>query len=133
MKHSVGLYLEHAPFYEWFPEKRKLKSIAAACDLSLLRSMGFTNVAPSLEAPIDQNHRKKLINQLKQLRLFGFKGPTLAYVPLKYLLSVQPQDEALQSLSRVRDDATVPGWKHRSGRFTTNLIRKILCHQRYSH
>ena len=107
MNHSVGLYLEPAPYYEWFPDNHKLKPFATACDLSLLTSMGFTNVAPSLEAPIDQNHRKKLINQLKQLRLFGFQGPTLAYVPLKYLLSVQPQDEALQSLSRVRDDATV--------------------------
>ncbi|UYM17951.1 hypothetical protein [Endozoicomonas euniceicola] len=107
MKHSVGLYLEHAPFYEWFPEKRKLKSLAAACDLSLLRSMGFTNVAPSLETPVNEDHRKKLINQLKQIQQFGFQGPTLAYVPLKRLLSIQPDDEALQSLSSVRDAAAV--------------------------
>ena len=103
MTRSVGLYLEPAPFYEWFPDIRKRKPFATACDLALLASMGFTNVAPALDTPTDLDLRKKLVDQLKQLRLFGFEGPTMAYAPLKRLLAAQPIDEAMKSLSNLRE------------------------------
>lgn len=103
MTRSVGLYLEPAPFYEWFPDIRKRKPFATACDLALLASMGFTNVAPALDTPIDLDHRKKLVSQLKQLQLFGFESPTMAYAPLKRLLAAQPIDEAMKSLSNLQE------------------------------
>ena len=102
MKRSVGLYLEPAPFYEWFPAKRSLKPLATACDLSLLSSMGFTNIAPPLETPKDEASRKTFINQMKQLRMFGFHSPTLAYTPLKHLLSIQSVDQVMMSLAKLR-------------------------------
>ena len=103
MTKSVGLYLEPAPFYDWFPDIKTRKPFATACDLALMASMGFTNIAPALETPSDLTHRKRMVSQLKQLRLFGFDGPTLAYAPLKRLLAAQSTENALQSLEQLRE------------------------------
>ena len=95
---SVGLYLEPAPYYQWFEGFRKRTPAATACDLSLLASMGFTTVAPAFATPANADSRKQFINQLQQLRLFGFEGDTLAYAPLKRLLVAQSHNEAMKSL-----------------------------------
>lgn len=115
MKASVGLYLEPAPYYEWFDGLRKHKPFATACDLSLLALMGFSTVAPALETPVNEEHRKKLAYQLKQLLMFGFNGPTLAYAPLKRLLVAQPMEEALKSMTQLKAELMssmlqVPYW-----------------------
>ncbi|AMO54725.1 hypothetical protein GZ77_24015 [Endozoicomonas montiporae] len=102
MNQSVGLYLEPAPFYEWFPANRQLKPLATACDLALMSSMGFNNVAPPLATPKDDESRKTFIQQMKQLRLFGFDDVPLAYTPLKHLLSIQSADEVMASLATLR-------------------------------
>ena len=81
----VGLYLEPAPYYQWFSSMNKRLAFATACDLSLLATMGFTTLAPALATPDDDQHRKEFINQLKQLKRFGFTYPVLAYAPLKRL------------------------------------------------
>ena len=110
LKKSVGLYLEPAPYFDWFAKLRQQKSLATACDLSLLSSLGFTNVAPALETPTDSSHQRKLIDQLHQLSQFGFNGPTLSYAPLKRLLLIQSRDKALSSLSALKDNLPA-NWK----------------------
>ena len=88
----VGLYLEPAPYYQWFTAMQKRQAFATACDLSLLATMGFTSLAPALATPYDEPHRKEFIDQLKQLKRFGFTEQVLAYAPLKRLL-VQGDDK----------------------------------------
>ena len=83
----VGLYLEPAPYYQWFAPLKRREAFATACDLSLLATMGFTTLAPSLVTPGDDQSREAFIQQLKQLKRFGFNGPVLAYAPLKRLLA----------------------------------------------
>lgn len=99
---SVGLYLEPAPYYQWFGDLRKRTPFATACDLALLASLGFSTVAPAFVTPTDDNSREQFINQLKQLRLFGFENNTLAYAPLKRLLVAQPHEEAMKSLAALK-------------------------------
>ena len=102
LSRSVGLYLEPAPFYQWFDDLKKRTPFATACDLAFLASMGFSTVAPSFATPTDEDSRQQLINQLKQLRLFGFKGDTLAYAPLKRLLVARSRDDVMQSLKALK-------------------------------
>lgn len=84
----IGLYLEPAPYYQWFSPLKKREAFATACDLSLLATMGFTTLAPSLVTPDSDENRQLFIQQLKQLKRFGFDKPVLAYAPLKRLLAV---------------------------------------------
>ncbi|KEQ18274.1 hypothetical protein [Endozoicomonas numazuensis] len=102
LEKPVGLYLEPAPFYQWFEELQRWQPFSTACDLSLLATMGFTNVAPALDTPNTRNSRKSFIRQLAQLRRFGFDQSILAYAPLKRLLVAQSQEEAIKSLTQVK-------------------------------
>ena len=83
----VGLYLEPAPYYNWFSPLKKREAFATACDLSLLATMGFTTLAPALVTPNNDKNRQTFIQQLKQLKRFGFDKSVLAYAPLKRLLA----------------------------------------------
>lgn len=83
----IGLYLEPAPYYQWFSAMKKRQAFATACDFSLLATMGFTTLAPALPTPYDETHREEFIAQLKQLKRFGFDKQILAYAPLKRLLT----------------------------------------------
>ncbi len=98
----VGLYLEPAPFYQWFKDLQSRKPFSTACDLSLLATMGFTSVAPALDTPNTRDARKNFIRQLAQLRRFGFDQSVLAYAPLKRLLVAQSQEDAIKSLVQVK-------------------------------
>ncbi len=98
----VGLYLEPAPFYHWFESLQRWKPFSTACDLSLLATMGFTNVAPALDTPNTRASRKSFVRQLAQLRRFGFNQSVLAYAPLKRLLVAQSQEEAIKSLVQIK-------------------------------
>ena len=84
----IGLYLEPAPYYQWFTPLKKREAFATACDLSLLATMGFTSLAPSLVTPGNDENQQIFIQQLKQLKRFGFDSPVLAYASLKRLLAM---------------------------------------------
>ncbi|OED46527.1 hypothetical protein ACH42_03940 [Endozoicomonas sp. (ex Bugula neritina AB1)] len=101
---AIGLYIEPAPYYEWFHGLKKQKPFATACDLNLLSFLGFTAVAPALEPPSDVENRKQFVSQMKQLQALGFDGPTLAYAPLKRLLLAQPLEQSLKSLAQLKAD-----------------------------
>lgn len=102
LEKQVGLYLEPAPFYQWFPDMRRWKPFSTACDLSLLATMGFSTVAPALETPSTKEGSKNFIRQLMQLKRFGFGDSVMAYAPLKRLLVAQPLPEARKSLEGLK-------------------------------
>ena len=107
----VGLYLEPAPYYQWFSALKKRESFASACDLSLLATHGFTTVAPSLATPDTDSGRNQFIHQLKQLTRFGFNQPILAYAPFKRLMAlgdVQSTGSALLKLKELMADKKLP-------------------------
>ena len=98
----VGLYLEPAPYYQWFPAISRRQAFATACDLSLLATLGFTSLAPALATPADDASRQQFIHQLKQLRRFGFSGSVLAYAPLKRLLAGHDLQTAGMNLLKLK-------------------------------
>lgn len=107
----VGLYLEPAPYYQWFAPLKKREPFATACDLSLLATMGFTNLAPALVTPDNDEGRQMFIRQLKQLKRFGFDHSVLAYTPLKRLRamnSIQNTGIALLKLKQVLAEQALP-------------------------
>ena len=107
----VGLYLEPAPYYHWFSPLKKRMAFATACDLSLLATMGFTTLAPYLTVPDNDENRQAFIQQLKQLKRFGFNDQVLAYAPLKRLLamnSIQNTGFSLLKLKQSLAEQTLP-------------------------
>ncbi len=82
----IGLYLEPAPYYDWFSHLKKDKPAVYACDLSLLAAHGFSTVAPALATPNSEVNRHIFIQQLHELNKFEFKHSILAYAPFKRLL-----------------------------------------------
>ena len=98
---AVGLYLEPAPYYQWFASLGKSEALATACDLSLLSTMGFSTLAPSLATPINDENIQTFTQQMKQLKHFGFTDPILAYAPLKRLLAQGDAQSAGLSLSKL--------------------------------
>ena len=99
---SVGLYLEPAPFYQWFKPLREQAEKATSCDLSLLSKHGFSTVAPALVTPGSDTAQQQFIDQLEQVRRFGFDGPLLAYTPLKRLLRNKSEFAAGASLLKLK-------------------------------
>ena len=99
---SVGLYLEPAPFYQWFKPLREQAGRSTSCDLSLLSQHGFSAVAPALVTPDSDTAQQQFIEQLVQLQRYGFDGPVLAYTPLKRLLRNKSEFAAGASLLKLK-------------------------------
>ncbi|WP_419533796.1 glycoside hydrolase domain-containing protein [Endozoicomonas sp.] len=107
----VGLYLEPTPYYQWFKSLEGQTSTATSCDLSLLASHGFSTVAPALPTPDTEASRQEFIQQLKQVKRFGFDGKILAYSPLKRLLQQKSELSAgadLMKLQQLLKDQELP-------------------------
>nr|MDT0251570.1 hypothetical protein [Endozoicomonas sp.] len=102
LKASVGLYLEPAPFYQWFKSLKAQASSATACDLTLMAEHGFSTVAPALTTPGNETARKQFIQQLKQVKRFGFNGKVVAYSPLKRLLQQKSELSAGADLIQLK-------------------------------
>lgn len=98
----IGLYLEPAPYHLWFYALQKQTSLATACDLSLLATYGFTTLAPSLAAPNTDSSRERFINQLEQLKRFGFDRWILGYTPFKSLMTIGGTQTAGLSLFKLK-------------------------------
>ena len=99
---SVGLYLEPAPYYQWFKPLQDQAGKATACDLALLSQHGFTTVAPALATPGSALAQQQFIEQLEQVQRYGFDGPLLAYTPLKRLLHGKSEFAAGASLLKLK-------------------------------
>ncbi|OED45661.1 hypothetical protein ACH42_04825 [Endozoicomonas sp. (ex Bugula neritina AB1)] len=107
----VGLYLEPAPYYLWFNALKKQKPLATACDLSLLATYGFTTLAPYLIAPDTEDNQRLFINQLKQLKRFGFDKKILAYQSFRSLIlmgDTQSTGLSLFKLNAMMEDEDLP-------------------------
>lgn len=108
---SVGLYLEPPPYYQWFKSMAELASNATSCDLSLLAAHGFSTVAPALTTPDTEASRKAFIQQIRQIKRFGFDNKILAYSPLKRLLKNKGDDRAaddVMALEQQLQDQNLP-------------------------
>lgn len=101
LEFSVGLYLEPAPFYQWFKPLKSQASTATACDLSLMDSHGFSTVAPALATPDSKKSRRQFVAQMKKIKSFGFDGEILAYTPLKRLLKQKDASEVATDLTKL--------------------------------
>ena len=99
---SVGLYLEPAPFYQWFKPLQDQAGKATSCDLALLSQHGFSTVAPALVTPGSAVTQQQFIEQLEQVQRYGFDGPLLAYTPLKRLLHGKSEFAAGASLLKLK-------------------------------
>ncbi|WP_152553907.1 glycoside hydrolase domain-containing protein [Endozoicomonas elysicola] len=102
LKPSVGLYMEPAPYYQWFKSLKEQSSTSISCDLSLLASHGFSTVAPALITPDSEATRKAFIQQLSEVKRFGFDGQVLAYTPLKRLLKQKSELSAGADLMQLQ-------------------------------
>lgn len=98
---SVGLYLEPAPYYQWFKSLEGQTLNATSCDLSLLAFHGFSTVAPALSTPDTEMSRQEFIQQLEQIKLYGFNGKILAYSPLKRLFRERGELNAIADLIKL--------------------------------
>ncbi|WP_067515563.1 SPOR domain-containing protein [Endozoicomonas ascidiicola] len=105
----VGLYLEPAPYYQWFATLAPHRAAATACDLSLLASHGFSTVAPALATPDNEKSRERFIEQLQQLKDHGFTDNLLAYSPLKRLLAQKNIANATDDLAALKGTMTAQG------------------------
>lgn len=101
LESSVGLYLESAPFYQWFNALKSRASIATACDLSLMAAHGFSTIAPALATPDNKKSRRQFVAQMKQIKSFGFDGEILAYTPLKRLLKQKDAPDVAADLAKL--------------------------------
>ncbi len=101
LESSVGLYLEPAPYYQWFKPLKSQASIATTCDLSLMDSHGFSTVAPALATPDSKKSRRQFVAQMKKIKSFGFDGEILAYTPLKRLLKQKNVSEVASDLTKL--------------------------------
>ncbi|WP_067515408.1 SPOR domain-containing protein [Endozoicomonas ascidiicola] len=111
LEHPIGLYIESAPFYQWFSgmENRQLRAVT--CDLSLMANHGFSTVAPSFAIPSTDAGRQRFIKQLNMIKKSGFTGTTLAYSPLKQLVNQKGESKAgvdLLNLKRAMASMDLP-------------------------
>ena len=104
----VGLYLEPAPYYNWFSRLKKKEFSASMCDWSLLASHGFTSMSPSLATPHNDEGRKLFIRQMSYLKRAGFSQPILAYTPFKRLLEHGNAHESLIKLKKMMQGKPFP-------------------------
>ena len=100
-RQSVGIYLEQAPYWNWFSPLRKDGETSASCDLAFLRRLGLTGLAPPLSTP-NKNRDNKFLADIRRLDQQGFNSPLLAYTPVKRLLSNLSPGKVGQRLAAVQ-------------------------------
>ncbi|WP_028465036.1 hypothetical protein [Nisaea denitrificans] len=79
---TIGIYLEDLPLHRWF---KTSSTEARLCDLSALKSLGLTGVAPPMTSPKTAETLETMMRDIQTVRLAGFSTPLLGYTPLKRL------------------------------------------------
>ncbi len=96
----VGAYLERAPHLDWFAGGERSGDAQTVCDLQILARFGLTTVAPPLP-PATSDAGPAYIQRLQSLTTLGFRGPIVAYAPLKRLVGDVGLDEAPSQLANL--------------------------------
>jgi hypothetical protein len=95
----VGVYLETPVHFQWFEQQHPGRvQQALVCDLSFLRGLGLTGIAPPLATPSSAEQRQRLQQQLTLVQSLGFLNPILAYTPFKRLVAQFDLPTAFQRL-----------------------------------
>lgn len=111
----IGVYLERPIHFDWFTENHLLSTKAMICDMTFLRKLGMSGIAPPLTTPVSDEETERFIEDIRITTKAGFLSPILAYSPFKRLERTLGIEGALSRISFVEkrltnDNLPLPVW-----------------------
>ena len=97
----VGVYHDLPPYAAWFPALASQARRGMACELRVLRGLGFTGLAPALSTPAPGEVRG-IAEDLAMARAAGFGMDLLGYTPIKRVVEYRGVANLQGILEQVR-------------------------------
>lgn len=107
----IGVYLEKPIHLSWFHELKEQTNKAFKCDLTLLKSLGFSGISPPFATPKDKASIQQFLIEYEQVYQSGFQLRHLAYAPYKRLQKSLGLADAAKQIAEI--DRTLEKYNHK--------------------